>query len=220
MDKARDTFIFYRSFKESIKDLDDKDKLTMYEAISDYALDMEEPELSGFPKALFSLIKPQLDANWRRYQNGVKGGEHGHKGGAPKGNKNAKKGKETTPNQPQDNGKTTPNKNTNKNTNLNNHIYPFEKFWNEYDCKVGRAEAIKKWEKLTPLEITKIKDHVPAYVSSTPEKEYRKHPVTYLNQKTWKDEIIVRNGSKNGNEKHPANEVLGNDLYKEQLSKF
>ncbi len=52
----RDTFIFYRSFKESMNELSDADKLIMYEAISDYSLDMKEPELTGFPKALFSII--------------------------------------------------------------------------------------------------------------------------------------------------------------------
>ena len=77
----RDTFIFYRSFKESMNELSDADKLIMYEAISDYSLDMKEPELTGFPKALFSIIRPIIDANWQRYNNGCKGG-------APKGNKN------------------------------------------------------------------------------------------------------------------------------------
>lgn len=197
MEESRDTFIFYRSFKDAIKDLDDKDKLTMYEAISDYALDMEEPELTGFPKALFSLIKPQLDANWKRYQNGKKGGEHGHKGGAPKGNTNAVKGGKTTPKQPQDNGKTTPNKNNNKNKNknVNNNIYAFDSFWNDYDKKVGKAESLKKWEKLTDDEILSIKNHLPSYVAATPDKQYRKNPATYLNQKSWEDEIITKNGS-------------------------
>lgn len=36
----RDTFIFYRSFKDSMSELSEKDKLIMYEAISDYSLDM------------------------------------------------------------------------------------------------------------------------------------------------------------------------------------
>ena len=75
----RDTFIFYRSFKESMNDLSDTDKLLMYEAIADYSLDLKEPALSGFPKALFSLIRPILDANIQRWKNG-------RKGGAPIGN--------------------------------------------------------------------------------------------------------------------------------------
>lgn len=108
MKDNRESFIFYRSFKESLEGLDDSDKLIMYEAIAGYALDRTPPKLSGFPRALFSLIKPQLDANWKRYENGKKGGEHGYKGGAPIGNQNASK---------QNNPKTTPNVNDNVNDN-------------------------------------------------------------------------------------------------------
>lgn len=104
----RDTFIFYRSFKESMSDLSDKDKLIMYEAISDYSLDLKEPKLTGFPKALFSLIRPILDANIQRWKNG-------RKGGAPIGNLNAKK---TTEKQPRNDRKTT-EKQPNKDKDVN-----------------------------------------------------------------------------------------------------
>ena len=59
----RDTFIFYRSFKESMNELSDADKLIMYEAISDYSLDMKEPELTGFPNLrVFPSTPPALAA--------------------------------------------------------------------------------------------------------------------------------------------------------------
>lgn len=104
-DIARNSFVFYRSFKESISNLSDADKLMMYEAITDFALDMKEPTLTDFPQSLFTLIRPVLEANLKRWRNGCKGGEYGKFGGAPKGNKNAAK-----PKQPQNKGKTTPNK--------------------------------------------------------------------------------------------------------------
>ena len=104
----RDTFIFYRSFKDSMSDLPDKDKLLMYEAIADYSLDLKEPALSGFPKALFSLIRPILDANIQRWKNG-------RKGGAPIGNINARK---TTEKQPRDNRNST-EKQPNKDKDVN-----------------------------------------------------------------------------------------------------
>jgi hypothetical protein len=107
----KESFVFYRSFKESIGDLSDKDKLTMYEAISDYGLNQVEPELQGFPKALFSLIKPQLDANFTRWQNGCKGG-------APKGNKNNRFSK-VQPKYNQDTTEIQPNVNDNVNDNVN-----------------------------------------------------------------------------------------------------
>ena len=117
-EKQRDTFIFYRSFKESMSDLSDADKLIMYEAITDYSLDMKEPELTGFPKALFSLIRPFLDANTQRWKNGCKGG-------APKGNKNNRFSKSTTEVQPEVNQSTTEvqaNKDKNVNKDKNKDI--------------------------------------------------------------------------------------------------
>ena len=101
-----------------MSDLSDADKLIMYEAITDYSLDMKEPELTGFPKALFSLIRPFLDANTQRWENGCKGG-------APKGNKNNRFSKSTTEVQPEVNQSTTEvqaNKDKNVNKDKNKDI--------------------------------------------------------------------------------------------------
>lgn len=67
---ARDSFIFYRSFYEAIKEVPAEAQLQIYKAISIYALEQEEIELSGIAKAIFSLVKPQLDANYKKYENG------------------------------------------------------------------------------------------------------------------------------------------------------
>ena len=32
--------------------------------------------------------------------------------------------------------------------------------------------------------------HIPLYIKSTPDKQYRKHPMTYLNNSGWLDEIL------------------------------
>ncbi len=71
----RESFVFYRSFFEAIKNLDEKKRLKMYDLILNFALNDEEIE----PKyeicnQLFTLIKPQLSANNKRYQDGKKGG--------------------------------------------------------------------------------------------------------------------------------------------------
>lgn len=70
----RDGFVFYRSFFESFSDLSKKDKLILFDALCNYALNDVEPELVGAPSAIFKLLKPQVDANNRRYQNGLRGG--------------------------------------------------------------------------------------------------------------------------------------------------
>lgn len=67
---ARDSFIFYRSFYEAICELPKENQADTYDAIIQYALNQEEKELTGIPKAIFSLVKPQLDANYKKYENG------------------------------------------------------------------------------------------------------------------------------------------------------
>lgn len=110
----RDSIVFYRSFYEAIKEIPIEQQGIVYNAIYGYALDGVEPELNGIAKAIFLLVKPQIDANNSRYENGKKGAEHGKKGGRPK-NENPKE----TPNEPQENPKETPNENVNVNDNVN-----------------------------------------------------------------------------------------------------
>ncbi len=71
----RDAFIFYRSFFDAGKCIEDEaDRLMFFEAIINYALDGVEPELNGIISGMFSLIKPNIDANNKKYENGKKGG--------------------------------------------------------------------------------------------------------------------------------------------------
>ena len=69
-----DSMIFYRSFYEAIKELKNSDRVKLYDAVFAYALDGVEPKLNGAAKSLFTLIKPQIDANAKRKANGMKGG--------------------------------------------------------------------------------------------------------------------------------------------------
>lgn len=65
----------------------------------------------------------------------------------------------------------------------------FIKFWNLYNKKAGTKDAKAKFMKLSMADIEKIMATLPAYIRSTPDITYRKLPVTYLNQRTWEDEI-------------------------------
>ncbi len=71
-EKIRDSFIFYRSFYQSAKKLPKEDKAELFDAICSYALDGELVELSVVPEAIFTVIKPNLDANRRKWENGCK----------------------------------------------------------------------------------------------------------------------------------------------------
>ena len=74
----KDSFVFYRSFFESLKELPDEQQLKFYRAITEYALDDTEPDFTGLEKSLFTQIKFSLDEANRRYEesrlNGKKGG--------------------------------------------------------------------------------------------------------------------------------------------------
>lgn len=78
----------------------------------------------------------------------------------------------------------------------NSNEYSFEKFWNLYDKKIGKKSKVKiKWDKLSKKIQKEIIQYIPLYIQSQPEKQYRKHPETFLNNESWNDEIINRNAS-------------------------
>lgn len=103
----RDSCIFYRSFYEAMNGLDSSVKANIYDAIFEYSLNGILIELSGLEKTIFTLIKPQLDANNKRFENGKKGGK-------PKQNETKDK-----PKRNQNVTKTEANNNVNDNVNVN-----------------------------------------------------------------------------------------------------
>lgn len=104
----RDGFVFYESFYEAMKDLPADDMKDLMMALCEYALFGKEPEeMTGLVRLGFTLIRPQIDANERRRENGKKGAEFGGLGGRPK--KPLENPKET-PRKPLENPKQTPNK--------------------------------------------------------------------------------------------------------------
>jgi hypothetical protein len=68
----------------------------------------------------------------------------------------------------------------------------FNEWWNAYDKKVSKDKAITKWNILTIDEKQLALKIVESYVDSTPDKTFRKDPTTYLNNKSFNDEIINR----------------------------
>lgn len=72
----RSQFTFYRSYYEAVRELPKKEQCAVMLAICAYALDEEEPNLTGTAKAIFSLVRPTLDASRRKAISGKTGGEH------------------------------------------------------------------------------------------------------------------------------------------------
>ena len=63
----RDSFVFYRSFYDAIKDLPRDVQGEIYTAIMEYSLYGKETEnLKPIAHSVFTLMKPQIDVNNKR----------------------------------------------------------------------------------------------------------------------------------------------------------
>lgn len=204
----RESAIFYRSFYEAIKDLPSENQAEIYTAIFEYALNFKELELKGISKTIFTLVKPQIQANNRKYKVGKLGAEYGKLGGRGK----KRKDKET-PTKPQELLTETPNvnateydndkenNNVNKKENEKENVnavnkpslssFSFNQFWNLYNKKTGLTMCQAIWEELSEADKELIKERLPAYIKAT-EREitFRKDPYTWLDGKHWLDEHV------------------------------
>lgn len=89
----RESFVFYRSFYDAIKDLPRDVQGEIYTAIMEYSLYGKETEnLKPIARSVFTLMKPQIDVNNKRFENGKRGGRPKSED-KPKGNQNETKEK-------------------------------------------------------------------------------------------------------------------------------
>jgi hypothetical protein len=87
-----------------------------------------------------------------------------------------------------------------KEDNRKDIIDAFEKFWLVYPRKIGKAAALKAFEKAA-------KKREPAYIiayviswcnqGNLPDIQYIPHPTTWLNQERWEDDLAATSQSKN-----------------------
>lgn len=126
---------------------------------------------------------------------------------------------ETTKRPQKDYKKTTkrPQKDTNNNdnnynndNNLNNNTiiisdnsnntvdyeFYFNLFWDAYDKKYGKSKSFDKFKKIKPELYDLIIDKATEYKKLTPDIQFRKNPLTWLNGQHWEDEIVI-NKTKN-----------------------
>jgi hypothetical protein len=147
----RNSIVFYRSFFEAMRELESTTKGEVFDAIMEFSFNANEIELKGIAKTVFILIKPQLEANMRRYENGMK----------PKQKKANEKQSESIP-------QTNDNVNDNDNVNKKKHFvaptlpevewffldngYKIETatnafhYYNEANWKDSRGKAIQNWK--------------------------------------------------------------------------
>lgn len=143
----RETTIFYKNHYETIKKLPHDKQILVFWTVFDYAFYgeiMKFKEEDFACSIIFDLIKPQIDANNRKYQNGKLGGR-------PKNNQNETKIK---PKNNQTKTKTKPNNNDNVNDNENNNINN-----NTSSCCIKeKKEEEKKESQIDLVEYIQKKD--------------------------------------------------------------
>ncbi len=134
----KDSFVFYRSFYEAIKDLPRDIQGEIYTAIMEYGLNGKETEnLKPIAKSLFVLIKPLIDKNNQRYENGKKGGRPRKTETEQKPNNNQNK----TEQKPNNNPNVDVNDNVNVNEEDNNSVEG-EKGFSPQTQKIGNPEFL------------------------------------------------------------------------------
>ena len=91
------------------------------------------------------------------------------------------------------------NKESNKDNKEKGNL--FETFWKLYQKPIGKKSAKEKFLKLSIDECNKCIKVAPIYIQNTPDKKFRKHAVTWLNQECFNDEYDNNNnqGISDGN---------------------
>ena len=114
----RKSIVFYASWFEAIETLPKAIQGDAYRAVMTYGFKGAEIEEQGqMTKLIMTMVKPTMDVNKQRYENGCKGGEFGRLGGRPLKEKKPQKNPNETPKKPQKNPNETPNDNVNDNDN-------------------------------------------------------------------------------------------------------
>lgn len=67
----------------------------------------------------------------------------------------------------------------------------FEQCWKEYGRKGNKAEAFKRWKKLSEEDKSKILPHIKAYIQSKSEKTYQKDFERYISNRTF-DTVVYK----------------------------
>ena len=166
----RESFVFYRSFYEGIKELPRDIQGEVLTAIMEYGLNGVTTEnQKPITKAMFALIKPQLDANNQRFENGKRGGR-------PKADCNQTE-TETKPKQNQTETKLKPNHNqtetkpepnVNDNVNVNDNDISFLK----KETKSARVDFDEEGKNNQPL--SDQKETSPQVAPAPPPFNFRK----------------------------------------------
>ena len=177
-ENQRRAFKFYKSYFDVYNELSDKDKLKFIEALLRKQFYGEEPNLKGMAHFAYLSQKHSIDKQVKGFEDKTKtklkpiqDPMQGCLIGGLIHPKQQEQEKEQEKEQEQ---------------------LSFDRFWNLYDKKIDRKKCQSKFRKLKQKDISKIFETLPKYIKSTPDKQFRKNPSTYLNNESWNDELTEK----------------------------
>jgi hypothetical protein len=204
-------FKFQRSFFDVLNEIpEDKDKLEFLLAIiNKQFLDENPKDLSFIAKISYEgqrhFIEKSVKGYKDRMQTDLQGNSLHPQGGCKK-----------KPIHPPQQEQEQEQEKEQEQEQSNISVYPdFNDFWELYDLKKGSKEKLKKkWDNLNQETKEEIMVYIPKYINSQPDKQFRKHPGTFLNNESWKDEIIIKTEK---NEKQHQQQQIAKQLYQNGL---
>jgi len=199
---SKKSFILYTDLIHTIKKVSDEDAGKLFKIILEYVNDLNPEADNVLLQVLFEPIRQQLKRDlkeWEETKNkrAISGQLGGLKSGESRRNKQTKQvlQNRSKPKQTEANEAVNVNVTVNDTVTVNDNESEllFNQFWDAYDKKIDVSACKKKWNNLTLDDKKKILEHVARYRESQPDKKYRKNPETYLNRRSWENEIIPLN---------------------------
>lgn len=158
----RSSFVFYDSWWEAIKNLPRDVQGDVLTAIIEYGLSGETTEqLKPITKAMLAMVKPQIDVNNQRYENGKKGGRPPKDRNRSETNQKPKTNQEETKVKPNDNV----NDNDKKETSSNEEE---KKAWLSLEAKEQELRNLESLLKAKEEELAKREAALKAKSGGTP----------------------------------------------------
>ena len=192
MSKIRKSFILHHDSLNVLDDLTDDQAGLLFKAIKAYHLG-DELQLDVLTNIAMSPFRNQFDRDALKYE---KLCEKNRLIAETRYNTKSTTGKTGNQTLPQvtkstDNDSKSKSKSDNDSDSKKEVTNDrFAEFWDLYGKKTDSSKCKTKFARLTKTEIELLFEKLPAYIKSTPDKQYRKNPITWLNGKCWNDEIM------------------------------
>ena len=210
MATGKKSFILYCDLIHEVDHLTDEEKGKLFQHLLEYVNDLNPVMDDRVILGSWKHIQRQLKRDLQKYEGIKEKRSEAGKASAEKRKQEAtnstsvKSVKQTSTNPTvngNDNVSVTVNDTVSESTNvdINSHS-DFDLFFMAYGKKVDLIPCQREWSNIDKAEHQKILKHVPKYVAATPDVKFRKKPINYLKDRTWLDEDLPTQSTKDRNE--------------------